>query len=331
MRIPIAVVSTFVAIAAAAAVSFPLSAVAQTDAQAWPQRNVRLIVPFGPGSASDISARVVAERMQKTWGRPVIVENKPGGDGLVSIGAFVTAKDDHTLFVTPSTTFLVHPYTHENLPYDLDRDFQPISWITTTPIGVAVTATLPVSTLKEFVDYSKREAGKVNYGISGGFLEFVWDGFRRKNDIPMSKVPFRDIVQAPLDLGEGRINVLMTSVTTHGPMLRAGKTKLLAVCDPQRSENAPGVPTVIEAGYPELLAPSLNIMFGPSHMPLQLRQRMAREIAEMLKDKEVLDRLRAGGMQAVGEGPEVIAKTLKEHHELVARVAQVLGVTRKAK
>jgi tripartite-type tricarboxylate transporter receptor subunit TctC len=147
----------------------------------------------------------------------------------------------------------------------------------------------------------------------------------------MSKVPFRDIVQAPIDLGEGRIAVLMTSVTTHGPMLRAGKTKLLAVCDPQRSDVAPGVPTVVEAGYPELMAPSLNILFGPAHMPLALRQSIAKDIAAALKEKEVQDRLRAGGMQIVGAEPEKVIETLKEHHALVARVAQVLGVTRKAK
>jgi tripartite-type tricarboxylate transporter receptor subunit TctC len=320
---------TVIALATTAAVISPQPALAQADAQTWPQRTFRFIVPFGPGSAADISARVVAERGQKTWGKPVIVENKPGGDGLVSIGAFVSAKDDHTLFLSPSTTFLVHPYTHENLPYNIDRDFRPISWITTTPIGVAVTATLPVKTLKDFVDHSKREGGKVNYGISGGFLEFIWDGFRRKNNVPMSKVPFRDIVQAPIDLGEGRISVLMTSVTTHGPMLRAGKTKLIAICDPERSDVAPGVPTVVESGYPELLTPSLNILFGPAHMPLQLRQRIANDIAAALKEKEVQVRLRAGGMQIVGAGPEKVAETLKEHHALVARVAEVLGVTKK--
>lgn len=312
-----------------ATVHSPPPAAAQTGDQAWPQRTVRFIVPFGPGSASDISARVLAERMQNAWGKPVIVENRPGGDGLVSIGAFVSAKDDHTLFLTPSTTFLVHPYTHENLPYDFARDFKAIVWLTSTPIVIAVTSSLPVKTLPEFVEHAKRQAGKVNYGISGGFLEFVWDGWRRKRDVPMAKVPFRDIVQAPLDLAEGRIDILMTSITTHGPMLRAGKTKMLVVCDPQRSPLAPDIPTVFEAGFPELRLDSLNVLFGPSHMSPQLRQRVATDAAVALKEKDVIDKLRGASMTVSGAGPDAVEKIIAEQQEQVAGIAKVLGVTRK--
>ena len=320
---------TVIACIATAVMSCPRAAFAQADSRAWPQRTVRFIVPFGPGAASDIAARLLAGRLQQVWGTPVIVENRPGGDGLVSIGTFVTAKDDHTLFLTPTTTFLVHPYTQGNLPYDIDRDLQPIAWISNTAIGIGVTATLPVATLKDFVDHAKREAGKVNYGVSGGYLEFVWDGFRREHAIPMVKVPFRDIVQAPLDLGEGRIDVLMTSVPTHRPMLEAGKTKLLAIGDPQRSELVPGVPTVIEAGFPGLQIRSMNALFGPAHMPLELRQRVSKDVAAALKEKDIIEKLRASGQQEVGGGPDALASTLAEQHAQVVRIAQVLGVARK--
>ena len=250
MRVGTSLALTAIACIATAMISLPQAVVAQTDSQAWPQRNVRFIVPFGPGAASDTAARLLAERLQKVWGRPVIVENKAGGDGLVPIGAFVSAKDDHTLLLTPSTLFLVHPYTQDNLPYDADRDFQPIALISNSSIAVGVTASLPVTTLKEFVDYARREAGKVNYGVSGGFLEFVWDGFRREYSVPMVKVPFRDILQAPVELAEGRLDVLFTSLPTHRPMVLGGKTKLLAIADPQRSEFAPDAPSVVEAGFP---------------------------------------------------------------------------------
>jgi tripartite-type tricarboxylate transporter receptor subunit TctC len=330
MRTRVASVVAAVACAISLAVLGPGSAVAQSGGEeAWPQRTVRFIVPFGPGSASDITARLIAERMQNAWGKPVIVENRPGGDGLVSIGAFVSAKDDHTLFLTPSTTFLVHPYTHENLPYDFARDFKPIVWLTSTPIVIAVTSTLPVKTLPEFVEHAKRQAGKVNYGISGGFLEFVWDGWRRKRDVPMAKVPFRDIVQAPLDLAEGRIDILMTSITTHGPMLRAGKTKMLAICDPQRSPLASDIPTVFEAGFPELRLDSLNVLFGPSHMTAQVRQRVASDAAKALTEKDVIDRLRGASMTVSGAGPAEVEKVIAEQQQQVADIAKVLGVTRK--
>ena len=334
VRMRMSLALTVIACIATAVMSCPRAAIAQTaskdtDSPVWPQRTIRFIVPFGPGAASDIAARLLAGRLQKVWGTAVIVENRPGGDGLVSIGAFVTAKDDHTLFLTPTTTFLVHPYTQDNLPYDIDRDLQPIAWISNTAIGIGVTATLPVATLKDFVDHAKREAGKVNYGVSGGYLEFVWDGFRRQHAIPMVKVPFRDIVQAPLDLGEGRIDVLMTSVPTHRPMLQAGKTKLLAIGDPQRSELVPGVPTVIEAGFPELQILSMNALFGPAHMPLELRQRVSKDVAAALKEKDIVEKLRASGQQEVGGGPDALAATLAEQQAQVTRIAHVLGVARK--
>lgn len=305
------------------------TSMAQGTPENWPQRTVRFIVPFGPGSASDTAGRLLAERLQKVWSQPVIVENRPGGDGLLSIGAFVSAKDDHTLLLTPSTVFLVHPYTQENLSYDAQRDLNPIAWISSTPIGIAVTSTLPVSTLKEFVEHARRQNGKLNYAVGVGFLEFVWDGFRREHDVPMVKVPFRDIVQAPLELAEGRIDVLMTSVATHRPMLQSGKTKLLAIGDPKRSELLPAIPTVVEAGYPGLQTLSMNLLFGPAHMPLGLRQRVSNDIGAVLKQKEIVDKLRASGQQEVGGGPDETTKVLAEQHAQVARVAGVLGISRK--
>jgi len=304
-------------------------AAAQGSAENWPQRTVRFIVPFGPGSAADAAGRLLAERLQKVWGQPVIVENRPGGDGLLSIGAFVSAKDEHTLLLTPSTVFLVHPYTQENLSYNAERDFNPIAWISSTPIGIAVTASMPVSTMKEFVERARQQGGKINYAVGVGFLEFVWDGFRREHNVPMVKVPFRDIVQAPLELAEGRIDVLMTSVATHRPMLQSGKTKLLAIGDPKRSELTPNVPTVIEAGYPGLQTLSMNLLFGPPQMSLALRQRVSRDVSETLKQKEISDKLRASGQQEVGGGPEEVAKALAEQNAQVARIAGLLGISRK--
>ncbi len=329
MRIRMSIALTIVASIMASIVSPPRSASAQTTSQSWPERSVRFIVPFGPGSASDITARILAERLQKMWGKPVIVENRPGGDGLVSIGAFVSAKDDHTLLHTPSTVFLVHPYMHAKLPYDPETDLQPIASASSVPIGIAVTATLPAKSMKELVSLARERDGKLNYAVGVGFLEFVWNGFLREHSVPMVKVPFRDVVQAPMDLGEGRIDVLMTSVTTHRPMLQSGKTRLLAINDPKRTDLAPGVPSVVEDGFQNLVLVSTNILFGPSHMEINLRQRVAKDVLTVLEDKEVLDRLRGSGQQVVGSGPEGVAKFLAEQHAQVARIAKVLGISRK--
>ena len=302
---------------------------AQTEQRAWPQRTVRFIIPFGPGAAADVAARILAERLQKVWDKPIVVENRPGGDGLVSLGVFVSAKDDHVLFVSPTSIFVVHPYTQDNLPYDVDRDLQPIAWIGNTLIGIAVTAKLQVGTLQDFVDYAKREAGKVNYGISPGFTEFIFDGFMREHGLSMAKVPFRDILQAPIDLGEGRIQILMTSFAAQRPQIESGKTRLLAIGEPKRSALAPGVPTVHEAGYPGLEATPINAMFGPRDMALELRRRVGADVVAALKDKDVVDRLRASGQQETGAGPDELAAAVAAQHAQVARIAKVLGVSKK--
>ena len=120
-------------------------AVAQAAAESWPQRGVKFILPLGPGSASDIGARLLAERLQARWGKPITIENRPGGDGLVALGSFVTAKDDHVLFYGATGTFTVHPYQHETLPYDVAQDLLPIASTTITVVGIGVPASMGVA------------------------------------------------------------------------------------------------------------------------------------------------------------------------------------------
>ena len=181
------------------------------DAKAWPQRTVRLILPFGPASGADIAARLLGDKLQAIWGKPVVIEGKPGGDGLLSIGTVVNAKDDHVLFFGPSSAYVVHPYVHENLPYDFDRDLLPIAGVARVVVCVSVPTSLGVNTLQEFVAYVKSNPGKTSYGVAPGFSEFVWNGFLRETGLDMAKVPYRDITTAPIDLSEGRIQMLMQS------------------------------------------------------------------------------------------------------------------------
>ena len=128
---------------------------AQMPAQAWPQRTVKFILPLGPGSGVDITARLLAERLQKRWGQPVVIENRPGGDGVVAIGAFVAAADDHQLLYTPTGSFTAHPYLHANLPYDAKLDLLPIARVTSTIIAVGVPASTDIGSLAGFVERAR--------------------------------------------------------------------------------------------------------------------------------------------------------------------------------
>ena len=295
----------------------------------WPQRAVRWILPFGPASGADTAARLLAERLQSVWGKPVVIEGKPGGDGLLSIGTMVNAKDDHVLFFGPSSAYVVHPYIHEKLPYDPDRDLQPIAGVARVLVSVAVSTSSGITTMKEFVAFSKSKPGELSYGVAPGFSEFVWDGFLRETGLKMAKVPYRDITTAPTDLGEGRLHVLMQSYAAMRAFEQGGRIKVIAITDTKRSEIAPDTPSIVEAGFPSLKAVAILGLLGPRDMPLELRRRIGAEVAAVAADKTVGERLRATGQPADPLGVEAFAEAIKEQRDQVARIAGVLGIAKK--
>src|SRR5262249_46550808 len=175
----------------------------------------------------------------------------------VWIGAFVAANDDHTLLFAPVGTFTVHPYEHEKLPYDVERDLLPIASVSTIILAVSTSAALKVESLGELVELARAQPGKLNAAAANGNADFLLFGFLKSTGLQVAKVPYRDILQAPNDLAEGRIQVLMTSFAVVQPQMQTGKVKVLAVTSRNRAPTAPEVPTVKEAGYPELELESL--------------------------------------------------------------------------
>src|SRR5689334_13833202 len=155
-------------------VASALSAQAQT--QAWPQGPVRFILPFGPGAGADIGARLIQERLQARWGKPVVIENRPGGDSMIAIQAMLAANDDHTFLWGPSGSFVVHPYQYKKLPYDPD-DLMPVARFSSTILGVGVPASMNIATLADFVQRARAEAGKFNSAAVPGITELAFDYF----------------------------------------------------------------------------------------------------------------------------------------------------------
>ena len=147
------------------------------SAQGYPTRTVRFIIPFGPASGTDITARLLADKLTVRWGKPVVVENRPGGDGLVSINAFTGANEDHTLLFAPVAMFAVHPFMHEKLPYDAERDLLPIVNVTTIVLSITASAAIKVNTLAEFEALVRREPGKYNVAAAAGNSDFLLSGF----------------------------------------------------------------------------------------------------------------------------------------------------------
>ena len=296
-------------------------------AQTYPTRPVRFIVPFGPASGTDITARLLADRLAVRWGKPVLVENRPGGDGLVAIGAFTGANDDHTLLFGPAGTFAVHPYEHEKLPYDADRDLLPIASVTTIILAVSTSASLKLGSLGELVAMVRAQPGKLNAAAANGNADFLLFGFLKSSGLQVAKVPYRDIMQAPNDLAEGRIQLLATSLAVVLPPMQAGRVKVLAVTSRERAPSAPAVPTVVEAGYPALQLESPIGLFGPRGMPLELRERIADEVrAVAAADPAIATRLAATGQVVLIRGPAEFAAAIAELRAKLAATAKVLGI-----
>jgi tripartite-type tricarboxylate transporter receptor subunit TctC len=304
-----------------------LNGVTVVSAQTYPQRAVKFILPFGPAAGVDITARLLGEKLAARWGKPVVVENRPGGDGLVAITAFTSANDDHTLLFVPASTFTAHPYAHEKLPYDAERDLLPITSVTTIVVALSAPASLNVKTLGEFIALARAKPDTLNVAAAAGNSDLILSSFIKTQGLPVARVPYRDIQQAPSDLAEARIHLLMSSYATMLPLVQAGKLRVLAVTSRKRVEIAADVPTVAEAGYPYLGLDSLIGMYGPRGMSMALREGIAAEVRSIVEaDPTIATRLGVSGQVVDLRGPHEFAAGIKEIRDQLAAIAQTLGM-----
>src|SRR5258708_25515010 len=213
--------------AVAVVISFVLASGAQSLAQTWPQRTVKLMVPLGPGSGADVTARLLADHLSKRWGQPVIVENRPGADGIIGLTAFLTGTDDHVLLFTPTGTFTSHPFLHEKLAYD-QNELVPIARVTKTLISITVPTSVQIDSLAELVVLVRSQPGKHHWASVTAATVLIFSGFLKGTNLSMVRVPYRDSVQAINDLSEGRIQVFLSALATVRPQMAGGRVKMLA-------------------------------------------------------------------------------------------------------
>jgi tripartite-type tricarboxylate transporter receptor subunit TctC len=308
----------------AAAFAFVVSAT-PSPAQTWPQRPVKFLVTLGPGSGVDIGTRLLADRLSKHWGQPVVVENRPGGDGLVAISAMIAAQDDHVLLASPTSSFTAHPFVYKNLPYK-PEDLQPIARVSNTIIVMAVPSDLPAQSLTEFVALARAQPGKLNWAGTTGAIDFLVAGFLRNAGLSLSKVPYRNQVEAANDLAAGRIQLNETAYAIVRPQLQAGKIKLLAVTNSVRAPVLPDLPTVTQAGHPDLALDGLVGFFGPPEMPLALRARIAADVGEVGADPAIAARLNDTGQLPNFGGPAEFHAAIELQRARVAAAAKELGI-----
>jgi tripartite-type tricarboxylate transporter receptor subunit TctC len=285
---------------------------------------VKFLVTLGPGSGVDIGTRLLGDRLSARWGQPVVVENRPGGDGIVAITSFLGAHDDHVLLAAPTSSFTAHPYLHENLPYK-QSDLVPIARVSNTIITIAVPVSLKAASFADVVAMARAQPGTLNWAGVTGALDFTFAGFLQAKGLNMSKVPYRNPVEAANDLAEGRVQVYEGAYAIARPQIEAGRIKPIMLTNSVRAPMLPDVPTAAEAGFPELTMDGLVGFFGPPGMPLELRERIAQDV-RAVTDASVESRLIATGQIVNIGGPSEFAAATDQQRARLAQVAKDLGI-----
>ena len=309
--------------AAAAIALLTIVSASHATAQNWPTRPVKFIVPFGPGAGADIGGRLFAEKLTQRWGQPVVIENRPGGDSIVAITAFLTANDDHVLLFGPSGNFTVHPHNYSKLSYN-PADLVPVARASTTLIAAAVKGDAPYSNVKEFTEAVRKAPGTFNYGAVPGITEFIFWGYVHHEKLQITQVPYRDINLAPVDLGEGRIQSVMASLAIVQPQWKAGRIKLFVANNKTRIAAAPDVPTAREQGFPSLEVEGLVGLFGLKSMSSELKEKIAADFRAAAADGSIAARLQATGQAINLGGPKEFADSINEQRSNVAAVAKAI-------
>jgi tripartite-type tricarboxylate transporter receptor subunit TctC len=316
MGMPIRMLSLMALMAAAA----PAVSAADAD-KTWPDRTVRIITG-GAGGPPDAVARSLADTFTKRWKQPVIVENRPGADFIIAVRGLLEAQDGHTLLFAPQGVITVNPLLHGTLPYDPERDFAPISLAVEDFLCVAAPPSLGVNSLGELVKLAATKPGELNAYVVPGASHLAWLAFQKRAGISTTFVPYKAPSGAVMDLSAGRIHVAVIPFASVRGQADAGMVKVLAVTNAVRAEAAPEIPTVAEAGYPDLTLGGLLGLFGPKDMSPALQEQIASEVREILKEPEVKKRLISLGLRSIGTTPAEFRTVLDEQRAKWAAIAR---------
>src|SRR2546421_6362162 len=305
---------------------FALALAMHASAQNWPQRPVKFILPLGPGAGADIGARLFADRLAKRWGQPVLVENRPGGDGVIAINAFIAARDDHVLLWGPTANFVGHPYSLDKLPYD-PKELVPVARVTGTVVTLGVPASMKVSSLKELLDQAKQKSGWLNWTTAVTMTDIILEGFLKTQGIDAAQVRYKQPAEAVNDLINERIQLYSSAYAIVRSSVQGGRVKLLAV---QARHRVPGLdlPTVAELGFPGLNFEGLVgiIAARSSNLPSAALDRIAADVKTVSQDPLVAERLAATAQLNVpGNGAE-FAASIDEQVAQLAAAAKLLGI-----
>jgi tripartite-type tricarboxylate transporter receptor subunit TctC len=274
-------------------------------AQDYPAHPVTIVVPFGPGSVTDTTARLIAQGLQDALGRPFVVENKSGGGGLIAANAVAhAAPDGYTLLITTNSTHSAAPGLFKTVPYDPIKDFTPIARVGSFPSFLGVDPHLPIHSMAELVAYAKQNPGKLIYGHGNSTGQIVGEALKHRTGIDMTRVAYRSVPAGMTDLMGGHIGAMIPDFGNGLPQLQAEKIRALAVFTEARSSRLPDVPTLNETVMPGFDLLAWAGMFGPAGMPAPVVERLAAETQKILSNPDLKARFVVAGTETFYSGPK---------------------------
>jgi len=314
-----------IAIAATLALALPAAPVA---AQSYPVRPVRLIVPFAPGAASDITGRLVAQKLAEGFNQSFVVDNRPGAGGNIGHDLAAKAPPDGYTLVLANESLAINASLSRKLPFDTLRDLAAISLVTINPRVFVASAASPLESIKDVVAASRAKPNSIRYGSSGIGTGPHLAGAMLANlaKIEMIHVPYKGAAPALADVLGGQIEMIATTILSSQPMIQAGKLRALAVTSAKRSGILPNVPTVAESGVAGFEATSWLMLLGPAKMPRPVVALLHQETARFIEQGDVRKRVAADGGEPVGSSPEQAAAYLKGQVDRWGQVIRAAGV-----
>jgi len=292
-------------IAKAGAISVVLAALMSLPAvaQTFPAQTVRIVVPYSAGGSPDVIIRVVAQELSLKWGHPVIIDNKPGGNTIIGVTDVVKSPaDGHTLLFTTDGTFLLNPIYYKSLPYSM-KDLTPVSLLATAPHVLVASKSVPVTNVKEFVEWVKKNPGKAKYGATGSMSlqKLAMERFARLSGIKILAIPYKGAPETTTALLGGEISASINGVALLTPYIASGAIRGLAITADKRSPIAPDLPTATEQGLPDFRSQGMFGLFAPAHLPDAVREKIQKDIVAVLEQPSIKSLLEARGFDLRGD------------------------------
>jgi len=317
------------ALGALSLAAVPTGAAAQAAAAAWPDKPVKLMVPFAPGGTTDIVARLIADKLSVQLGRAFVVENRAGAGGALGSEALAKSPPDgYTIGMATQSTHAANPALQPKLPYDAIKDFAPVSLLAIVPGVLAVHPSVPAKTMQEFIALAKSNPGKLSYGSPGiGSLgHLLMAQFEDFNKVDLLHVPYKGSGQALNDVLAGQIQVIGDNLPSALPHIQAGKLRALGVQANKRVPSLPDVPTYAEMGMGEIGKPAWFGIVAPANTPAPIVAKLNDAIRVALKDPAVVAKLAQSGSEPVGSSPEEFTRAMRETMESFRAVVKARNI-----